>query len=134
MRTPSTPIQPVLPDLSRLSRRERREIRQYCSGKVFGDWRMWAMTAAMMLPALALPFVSGVVLRLGGIWLVLAGGAAGGLLMGAVIATAVNRLSRPHLAAALYSLGLCPRCAYDLRGTPGLCPECGEVVVPRVSK
>jgi hypothetical protein len=126
-------IHAVQPDLSRLSRRERLDIRRYCSGKVLGDWRIWAMTAACVVPALLLPAVTGTVFRHGGIWVGMAGGAAAGLVMGAVISQVVNRICRPHLAAALLEHGRCPRCAYDLRGTPDRCPECGEVIGPRVS-
>ena len=122
----------IKPDLTRLSPRDRRDLRRYCSAKVVRDWRTWAMTAALMVPALLLPAVTGTVFRYGGIWVGMAGGAAAGLAMGVVVSQIINRISSPHLAAALLGLGRCPRCAYDLRGTPGRCPECGEVVAPGV--
>ena len=126
--------QTVRPDLSRLSPRDQKEIRSYCTEKVLRDRRVWAMTAVFVVAALFLPAVTGTVFRHGGMWVGLAGGAAAGLVMGAVISLVINRIARPHLAAELYRLGRCPRCAYDLRGTPDGCPECGEVIAPRVSK
>ena len=33
---------------------------------------------------------------------------------------------RRRRAAAMLRAGRCPRCGYDLRGSPGRCPECGR--------
>lgn len=40
----------------------------------------------------------------------------------------VRRSSRRQLLRDRVRRGLCPTCGYDLRGTPGHCPECGNVV------
>jgi hypothetical protein len=37
------------------------------------------------------------------------------------------QVRQDHRSYRRYIMGLCPSCAYDLRGSPGRCPECGKM-------
>ena len=51
--------------------------------------------------------------------------ATGGACLAGFHAVMLAARLRAHRAAARQASGLCPACGYDLRATPGRCPECG---------
>jgi len=46
-------------------------------------------------------------------------GTAGAWVLGRPLVRGIRRMERERL-------GFCPDCGYDLRATPGRCPECGR--------
>lgn len=64
-----------------------------------------------------------------GVWVfvnTVLGGIAGWLLLAGAIFSSWYFVERPRqLRIRGWAKGQCERCGYDLRGTPGWCPECG---------
>jgi hypothetical protein len=48
-------------------------------------------------------------------------------------AVTLAAMMRPRVLAELRTRGLCTQCGYDLRGTPGRCPECGTATPGRTA-
>ena len=59
-------------------------------------------------------------------WRYLAVQAPAWLVAAPLVLLSVRRLTIPLRQRARRRRGLCPSCGYDLRGSPGRCPECGE--------
>jgi hypothetical protein len=53
----------------------------------------------------------------------------GWLALAAVFSVSAIQSYRTNLQASRYKQGLCDRCGYDLRASPGRCPECGHLPV-----
>ena len=51
--------------------------------------------------------------------------AAGWVVYAGLFVAAYRWVHGRRVRAMRRALGLCPRCGYDLRATPGRCPECG---------
>ena len=92
-----------------------RRILAYVSAGVLAPATVYAVDRALQ----PLPFAGFVALS--------------GLVAGMIAAGDWVAVERPREALRRRRrLGLCPRCGYDLRGSPGrICPECGGGAPPR---
>jgi hypothetical protein len=118
----------TLPELHDLSRRDRWRILGWCHLCSFADWRTWAGLSVAVIMAIVgqiavrytfpqltarsaplMGFTGAVVF-----WLI------GSHLSWKVRVQVVKKLIRKRFPY------LCKTCGYDLRATPGRCPECGN--------
>ena len=114
------------PDLSQLSPEDRKTISEECDRLARQDSRVkWVIPLLNFVFLLSLNiFPRRRFFGDGWIPLIVLGSIAG-VVLGSVNVFLMSRARRPHLQDQLRRRGLCPSCGYDLRATPGRCPECG---------
>ena len=116
-----------MPSTGHLTSRQHAQLREALFARI--SRRTWLTAAAVIILG---PALLALVLNLRWLWLPVLLLAACVIVVPVVIVLAYGR-ERRALVEELRRARLlthCPHCGYDLRATPGRCPECGDAAEP----